>query len=56
MSCRIISILEFDRTIPVSPPTVNRKINPKDQSMGASNLIIDFLIVVIHLKMLRRLS
>ena len=27
---------ELDRIIPVIPPTVNRKINPKDHSIGAS--------------------
>lgn len=47
-----MSILEFDKTIPVSPPTVNRKMNPIDHSIGISNLINDFLIVVIHLKIL----
>lgn len=31
---------EFDRTIPVRPPTVNRKINPSAQSMGVSHLIV----------------
>jgi len=25
---------ELDSTIPVKPPNVNRKINPKDQSIG----------------------
>lgn len=30
---------EFANTIPVSPPTVNRKINPKAQSIAASHLI-----------------
>lgn len=28
MSCKIISNEELARTIPVSPPTVNRKMNP----------------------------
>ncbi len=27
---------ELDKTTPVSPPTVNRKTNPKDQSIGVS--------------------
>jgi hypothetical protein len=31
-----MSIDEFDRTTPVSPPTVNRKTNPKDHSIGVS--------------------
>jgi hypothetical protein len=29
---RIISIDEFDSIIPVKPPIVNKKMNPKDQS------------------------
>jgi len=33
-----MSIEEFDSTTPVIPPTVNRKINPKTQSIGVSNL------------------
>jgi hypothetical protein len=52
VSCRIISILELERIIPVKPPTVNKKINPRDHSMGASNIENEFLIVVIHLKIL----
>ena len=28
MSCNTRSIEEFDKTTPVKPPTVNRKINP----------------------------
>lgn len=28
---------EFARTIPVNPPTVNKKRNPKTQNIGASN-------------------
>lgn len=39
MSCRIISIEEFARTIPVSPPTVNKKINPRAHNIGISYLI-----------------
>lgn len=31
---------EFARTIPVKPPMVNRKINPKAQSIGGSHLIV----------------
>lgn len=30
---------EFANTIPVSPPTVNRKINPRAHSRGVSHLI-----------------
>jgi len=32
-----MSIDEFDRTTPVSPPTVNRNTNPSDHSIGVSN-------------------
>jgi len=31
VSWRTISIDEFDRTIPVKPPKVNKKINPNAQ-------------------------
>jgi hypothetical protein len=27
---------EFDKMTPVKPPTVNKKTNPKDQSIGVS--------------------
>lgn len=30
MSCKIISILEFASITPVRPPTVNKKMKPKD--------------------------
>lgn len=30
---------ELDNTIPVRPPTVNRKINPRAQRSGVSHLI-----------------
>ena len=30
---------ELARTIPVNPPTVNRKIKPRAQSIGVSHLI-----------------
>lgn len=30
---------EFDRTIPVKPPTVNRKMNPRAHRSGVSHLI-----------------
>ena len=33
-----MSIEEFERTIPVSPPIVNRKINPNAHSNGVSFL------------------
>lgn len=38
MSCRIISIDELDSTIPVSPPTVKRKMKPRAQRRGVSHL------------------
>ena len=31
---------ELARTIPVRPPIVNRKINPKAHSIGGSHLIV----------------
>lgn len=31
---------EFASTIPVSPPTVNRKMKPRAQSIAASHLIM----------------
>lgn len=39
MSWSTISRDELDRTIPVSPPTVNRKINPRAHNIGVSHLI-----------------
>jgi hypothetical protein len=30
---------EFERTIPVNPPVVNKKINPRAHNIGASYLI-----------------
>lgn len=39
MSWRTISRDELARTMPVSPPTVKRKIKPRAQSMGVSHLI-----------------
>lgn len=40
MSCNTISREELDSTIPVSPPTVNRKINPKAHSMAGDHLML----------------
>lgn len=41
MSCNTISREEFARTIPVSPPKVNRKTNPMDQrSAGVIDKIL----------------
>lgn len=31
---------EFDRTMPVSPPTVNRKIKPRAHSIAGDHLIL----------------
>lgn len=39
MSWSTISRDELARTIPVRPPTVNRKIKPRAQSIGVSHLI-----------------
>jgi len=43
---------EFDNTIPVNPPTVNRKIKPNAQRIGASHFGLDPWIVASHLKTL----
>lgn len=43
---------EFARTMPVRPPTVNRKMNPRAQSIGASHLITPPCIVASQLKTL----
>lgn len=43
---------ELARTMPVSPPTVNRKINPRAQSIGASHLMTPPCIVASQLKTL----
>jgi hypothetical protein len=52
VSCKAISRLELDNTIPVKPPRVKRKINPKVHKIGG--LILNFLpyIVLIQLKTL----
>lgn len=44
-----MSIEEFDRMIPVSPPTVNRKTNPIDQYRGVSIEKEVLFIVASHL-------
>lgn len=36
----MISKAEFDKIIPVTPPTVNRKINPSAHSIGVVYLIL----------------
>jgi hypothetical protein len=37
----MISREEFDKMIPVRPPVVNRKINPRAHRTGVSYLIFD---------------
>lgn len=43
---------ELERIIPVSPPKVNRKMNPKVHSIVGFNLILVPCKVAIHLKTL----
>lgn len=43
---------EFARTIPVRPPMVNRKINPKAHSIGGSHLMVPPCSVASQLKTL----
>lgn len=52
MSCKIISRAELDKMIPVTPPVVNRKINPSDHSIGAVYLIFVPCRVANHLNTL----
>jgi hypothetical protein len=52
VSCREISIDEFDRITPVIPPTVKRKTNPIAQYIGASIIKWAPLMVAIHLNTL----
>jgi hypothetical protein len=47
-----MSILEFDSTIPVNPPNVNKKINPIVHQMGGFKKILDPKIVLSHLNTL----
>jgi hypothetical protein len=44
-----MSIDEFAKITPVSPPTVNKNTNPKDHNIGVSNEMWDPLIVANHL-------
>jgi hypothetical protein len=37
----MISKEEFDKIIPVKPPVVNRKMNPRAHKIGVSYLIFD---------------
>jgi len=39
VSCITALIPEFDKTIPVNPPTVNKKIKPIVNNIGVSNRI-----------------
>jgi hypothetical protein len=43
---------EFDKIIPVTPPVVNRKINPADQSIGVLYEKLDPCSVANHLNTL----
>jgi hypothetical protein len=52
VSCNKISIEEFAKIIPVTPPTVNIIKNPMVHSKGASKIEIEDIRVDIHLKIL----
>lgn len=52
MSCSEISIEELAKTMPVRPPTVNKKIKPRAHSIGVSNFTRDPWIVASHLNTL----
>lgn len=52
MSCSTISIDEFARTTPVSPPIVNRNTNPSAHKQAALYVIRVPYIVASHLKIL----
>lgn len=52
MSCRTTSIEELARTIPVSPPSVNKNTNPRAHSKGVSHCKFDPCRVAIHLNTL----
>lgn len=41
MSCKRISIEEFDKITPVNPPSLNKKINPKFHSITTLHFITD---------------
>jgi len=49
VSCKLISIPEFDKTIPVKPPKVNKKINPFANNIGVFKTIFPPNIVAIQL-------
>jgi len=50
VSCKAISIPELDKTIPVKPPNVNRKIKPLANSIGVVKTMFPPNIVAIQLK------
>jgi hypothetical protein len=50
VSCKAISIPEFDKTIPVKPPNVNKKIKPLANNIGVFKTILPPNIVAIQLK------
>jgi len=52
VSCKAISIPELDKTIPVNPPNVNKKIKPLANNIGVFNTILPPNIVAIQLKIL----
>jgi hypothetical protein len=47
-----MSIPEFDKTIPVKPPKVNRNMNPFANNIGVVSTILPPNIVAIQLKIL----
>jgi len=49
VSCSTISREDLDKTIPVNPPIVNRKINPRAHSKIVLNEINDPYKVINHL-------
>ena len=52
MSCKIVSIEELANTTPVRPPTVNKKINPRDHKIPGLNEATLPYIVASHLNTL----
>jgi hypothetical protein len=52
VSCKAISIPELDKTIPVNPPNVNRKMKPFANNIGVFIIIRPPNIVAIQLKIL----
>lgn len=52
MSCRIASIDEFAKTTPVSPPTVNKNINPSAHIIPGLMLTTDPYMVASQLNTL----